>query len=155
MNDAQKMNIEQFEVLLDTHGADPSGWPGSCRPSAELLLAASSDAQLLRTRAEQFAGLLAQDATISASPELRSRILAQAPGTDGLVPTGQANWRALWPFGPIWRPATALLCATVLGIYVGIADPAQIFGEQTAQASVANEMIVLADRSGFGLEEVE
>ena len=47
-----------------------------------------------------------------------ARVLAAAPASNGRV--GLAG---LWPFGPIRRPAAALVAAMVLGIVVGVTEP--------------------------------
>lgn len=155
MNNAQKLNIEEFDALVDEYGGELDGWPAAQRASAEELVAADNEAQKILARARRFHELLDQDATIAASSELRARILASAPGGEMAAVRTDGGLRGLWPFGPIWRPVTALACAALLGIYVGIADPGMLFGEQSAQANVPSDMIVLAERSGLGLEEVE
>lgn len=150
-----KMDIEKFSDLIDRCGVETEHWPIAERSSAEAFLAVNDAALDIVTRARQFDIILGQDATIAASPQLKSQILAAAPGAEAAVAPITVGWGRLWPFGPIWRPVATLACATVLGIYVGIADPISIFGDQTVQASVPSDMILLSERSGFGLEEVE
>ena len=57
-----------------------------------------------------------------ASPQLKARILAAAGAATG----PGALLAALWPFGPLWRPATVLASAAVLGLALGLAVPASV-----------------------------
>ncbi len=80
-----------------------------------------------------------------ASPELKARILAAAGGVGG----PRALLATLWPFGPLWRPATVLASAAVLGLGLGLALPA---GEE---ASLAEDVVAMAFVSDAALEDVE
>ncbi len=86
-----------------------------------------------------------------ASPQLKARILAAA----GVVRGPGALLAALWPFGPLWRPATVLASAAVLGLALGLAVPGRVFPPSAAEASLAEEVVALAFVSDSALEEVE
>jgi len=50
-----------------------------------------------------------------ASADLIFRIMADAEET--LAPK---TWKAIvWPFGPVWKPATILMASALVGVWVG------------------------------------
>ena len=83
-------------------------------PAALTLLATPSDAVRLRAEAAELDAWLDEAAMPQPSPELMADVLAAAS------PSPWHRWAAtLWPFGPIWRPASALVVACALGILAG------------------------------------
>lgn len=131
----RRIDLERFARLLDSYGADPERWPAAEREGARELFATSSEAAEMHKRAAALDGLLGQASSLEPSPELVARILAAAS------PPG---WRRLaqefWPFGPLWRPLSALAASALLGVAVGIAAPPP-FPDGTARQSELNEEI--------------
>ena len=155
---AGRLSLERFQELLDRWGADLTEWPETDRKAAELLMTGDPAAGRLLVQAQRLDELVRESPTIAASPALKARILEAAPGY-AVVSAVSTRWEILWPFGPIWRPATALACAAFLGIVVGIADPIMLFTEENPRAAsaagVTDEMVVITGRQVLGLQEVE
>lgn len=123
MNDPKQLNdmtIDRLEQILDAYGAAPQAWPAGERAAALALMERSESARQLCEQAAQLDSLLDTAADIEASSELRARVL-------GALPSKPMSWAArldrvatwVWPFGPTWRPAAALVAAAALGIGVG------------------------------------
>ncbi len=129
------VDLERFGQLLESYGADPRRWPEAEREGAQALLVSSPEAARMRERAAALDGLLGQASSLEPSPELVARILAAAspPGWRRLT-------REFWPFGPLWRPLSALAASALLGVAVGIAVPPP-FPDGTARQSELNEEI--------------
>ena len=55
------MNNEQLQIFLDSHGADPAGWPAAQRAAVEYLIARKAEADLRcnLVRAREFAESIA------------------------------------------------------------------------------------------------
>jgi hypothetical protein len=72
---------------------------------------------------------------LSVSDTLYARVLAAAP---------QAGWSgviaALWPFGPVWRPAAGLAAMACLGILVGLSDLESRAVEISTNGALSEEM---------------
>lgn len=147
-------NLKRLQDLLDARGADITVWPRADRSWVERLLEQEPMASVMLERAKRLSDLIDQAPTIAASPELKDRILAAAERRSARK-TAVSIWEAIWPFGPIWRPATALAFSAAFGVYVGIADPIMIFSEEVQPVVVAEEMIVIAAHHDLGLEEAQ
>jgi len=112
---SRAMDLARLREILDAYGADPRRWPGAERAAAEALIANSPEAALLREDAAALDMLLDLSAAPAASQELMARILGDRES---------AGWfAALWPFGPVWQPVSAMAFAAVLGIVIGTAAP--------------------------------
>lgn len=109
------MDLARLQQILEAYGADPRRWPAAERAAAEALVAGSADAAAMREDAVALDMLMDLSAAPSPSPELMARILAGREPA-GLLP-------ALWPFGPIWQPVSAMAAAMVLGVAIGAAAP--------------------------------
>lgn len=110
-----RMELARLAGILDAYGADPSRWPADERVAAETLIARSPEAASLREDAAALDMLMDQSAAPAPSPELMARVLTARE------PSGWLS--VLWPFGPIWQPATAMAAAAMLGIAIGVAAP--------------------------------
>lgn len=109
------MDLARLAEILDAYGADPSRWPVSERAAVEALIAGSPEAAAMREDAAALDMLMEISAAPAPSPELMVRVLADNE------PSGWLS--ALWPFGPVWQPASAMAAAAVLGIVIGAAAP--------------------------------
>ena len=110
-------DIARLRALLDAYGGAAKRWPEADRAWAQRLVAASAEAARLQREARALDARLDEAALAPAAPGLMAAVLS---GTQ----TQRGAWLAqLWPFGPLWRPATALAAACVLGIAVGLTTP--------------------------------
>jgi len=106
------LELDRFEQLLDVHGADLERWPEPLRRGARELLASSSDAQQVWTRAERLAALLDAVPDVVPSAELSARIAA-------LPVRRPQGWAAWWPFGNPVAPLFAWGAAAAFGLFIG------------------------------------
>ncbi len=132
-----KITMDRLEQILDAYGANPDAWPQSEREAVEALLQSSEQARLLRRQAAELDQMLDAAESIEPSAALRQRIVDALPARAASF--GQrldriADW--LWPFGPRWRPAVALVVAAALGIAVGTWMPSE--SSQTAATDTAS-----------------
>ena len=111
-------NIRRVRELLNTYGADRNRWPegaadGDLAPREHL-----DEARALYQDALALDALLDQAPLPEPSLELKADILAS---------TSANPWQQwltlLWPFGPVWKPASGLAMAMVLGLYIGTLAP--------------------------------
>jgi len=72
------------------------------------------------------------------SAQLCARILAAAP---------ERGWRgileALWPFGPVWRPAAGLAAVACLGIFLGLSDVVGAPSEVSVSGALSEDVTSL------------
>lgn len=127
-NASEPVDLARLGRILEAYGADPEAWPAAERDAALALLARSAEARALRERAARLDRLLDQlldrAPALEPSPELKARVLAAA--NQAAPPWRQrlSAWSfALWPFGPVWRPATALALAALFGVTLGTVAP--------------------------------
>lgn len=114
------VDLARLKQLLAAYGADPARWPESERTEARDLLAGSPEARQELRKAAELDALLDSASMPPPSPALMAAILAKTPGA------AQSGWLAsLWPFGPLWKPASALLLAGALGIATGLWLPSE------------------------------
>ena len=112
---SRSMDLARLREILDAFGAEPRRWPTAERAAVEALIANSPEAASLHEDAAALDMLMDLSAPPDPSPELMARILADRES---------AGWRAaLWPFGPVWQPVSAMAFAAVLGIAIGAAAP--------------------------------
>jgi hypothetical protein len=113
--------IKRVRELLNAYGANRTRWPegsanGDLAPRKDL-----GEAQVLFQEALALDELLDEAALPEPSLELTADILANTS------PNPWQQWLAiLWPFGPVWKPASSLAMAMVIGLYVGTLAPASI-----------------------------
>ena len=107
-------DLARLSRLLDSYGADPARWPDDRRQAALQYLGRSTEARALRDEAARLDATLDRAVAPAPAPELMAEILAAA--TERKPPF----WAVpLWPFGPIWKPVSALAAAAMLGIAAG------------------------------------
>ncbi|MBI4081079.1 MAG: hypothetical protein HY423_00570 [Candidatus Lambdaproteobacteria bacterium] len=149
------MRIERLDALLLAYGASPAAWPPPERAAALALVGRSAAAAARLNEAAALDALLERARAPEPSRGLRARVLAAAPrGWPAWGARVRLGAYAVWPFGPLWRPALALMVAAVLGAVIGtVASPTRMF---TADAApVAEEIATLAFGPHFGLEREE
>ena len=134
-----EFDIQQFEALLDRHGAEPTDWPAALRERALALVDSSTDAQRLFEDAQLLDRTL--DAVLDDVPRplgLKTRILANAQPRDPWL-----DWFTI----RIWRPAALACLPLVVGFAVGtnFADDAVDLEDQVLIAFAdANTLEALA-----------
>lgn len=104
--------------LLDSYGADPARWPAERRQAALQYLEGSAEARALRDEAASLDAALDQAAAPAPAPELMAAILTAAT-----APRPRFWAVPIWPFGPAWKPVSALAAAAILGIVAGSLVP--------------------------------
>lgn len=143
--DNTPMNIARLDELADRYGASLAHWPREEARAARLLLAESRAARAVLTRANRLDGILSETRKRSVSVNLQNRLLAAAP---------EAGWRefltSLWPFGPVWRPATALFGIAMFGIFLGSTDLATLGIPISVNGALSEEIRVV----GFSVAEI-
>ena len=122
---------EQFQRLLDAHGADLARWPVQQRADAERLLATDPAARALWERARQFDARIARQLATVSEHEARTEQAAQARVLAALAqlpPQRRQTWwgewsSALldWDFTPAWPRIAALASVAVAGFVIGLA----------------------------------
>lgn len=108
----QPLGEQEFEHLLDRHGADSSAWPAAAQRPAAALLAASATARANLDHARLLDAAL--DAALAPVPTpfgLRTRIVARAERAGA----GFSWWSAAW------RPLGVACAPLVLGFGLGVA----------------------------------
>lgn len=127
-----KMTVPDFERLLDTHGADRTRWPLSCRANAAALADTDPQARRLLAEATALEEVLAHacrvDADDRAMAALADRIMAATHDVPGagvrralLVPTlaTVADARPIQRDRGVWRGAALLAASLMIGVFVG------------------------------------
>lgn len=119
------MNTEQFQDLLDRHGADFGRWPNVERARAEQLIAESAEALAMLKRAQQFDVALGQligkqVADDAAIMRVVARLNAR-PLPRQKVPLWRLPARFLdFQLAPAWPRVAALCGCAVIGFFVGL-----------------------------------
>lgn len=108
------MTLARFKTILDVYGANIKRWPQEELRGALTVLETSEEARLLRNEAALLDSVLDLAPPSLASPELKREIL-----TDIQTSPWECLAQELWPFGPIWRPAVAMVFLAMLGLAVG------------------------------------
>ena len=133
------MTINRIQDLADRHGPELSHWPRAEASAARAFLATSSEARAVLARAERLDRVLGAARSHSMTVNLRERLLAAAPA---------GGWRELlrnlWPFGPVWRPAAALLGLALVGVLLGSTDMAKLILPTSVNAALSEEIQVVA-----------
>jgi len=73
------ISLERFSALADAYGADLRRWPEADRAAAQALAQESAPARALLAEADALDAVLDLSRVASPSPELRQRILSEAP----------------------------------------------------------------------------
>ncbi len=113
------MTVARFAALVGAHGADPERWPAAERDAARGHLGATPPAEHLLAREARLDGLLETVPAPPPSSMLMGELLAAAPGP-------RRRLGAFLPLFAVWRPATALALAAVLGLAVGLYGPRRL-----------------------------
>lgn len=133
----ERTDMARLGALLDAYGGAAKRWPEADRAWALRLIAASPAAASLHRQATALDALLDEAALSPASPQLTAAVLTGFGRSRGA-------WLALlWPFGPIWRPASALAAACVLGIAVGLTTPVSETADGLSGTEVAADFETL------------
>jgi hypothetical protein len=120
-----KMNRQQLQIFLDSHGADPACWPESERAKAERLIASEADARAMFEETKLLDAMLARHTQITqdnddAVARVTRRLASPLPRQK--VPFWR--WPTVlldWEFSPAWPRVAALACCAALGFFIGIA----------------------------------
>ena len=147
------VELQRLEDIVDRHGSDPAAWPDTARHTAAEFATTAPEGRKLLADAARIEGYLSAPAGVAASPGLKARILAAAAEAGPRKPSWSVEF--LWPFGPVWRPLTALSAAAVLGVVVGLADPENLPGIGERGPSGLDDMVILAYGAETGLEDPE
>ena len=132
--------LTDLQAVLDAYGADPTRWPvRDERRTAAWTLLQSGDAEAARRQSHAAALDTALDA------------LAPAPApsaalTGAILQAAQRPARVTWHdwASRIWKPASALTCAALLGVMVGVLSPVPVTSATGQQlASLETEIATL------------
>lgn len=109
------MNIEQFEVHLDSFGGQLEDWPAEVRLQADQLLAKSIEAQVLLDQQREIEALLDEAMIVPRPFGLAQRIIERAK-------QHPLSWLANLEMNFVWKPAFASVLALTAGMYLGSID---------------------------------
>jgi len=137
-------NLALVRQLLESYGADPARWPDDRRQTALRCLEKSAEARALQDEAAGLDATLDRAVAPAPAPELMAAILAAAS-----EPKPHFWTVPLWPFGPIWKPVSALAAAAMLGIVAGSFVPGPF---TTRNQVIEGEIGELAGLVVFGQE---
>jgi hypothetical protein len=141
------MNEHRLLAIISAYGAETEQWPTEEREAALALLETSADARVALDEAAGVDARLAEATPLPVSLRLQARIAAIAePNATGITET----IRQFWPFGPIWRPASGLAAAAIIGLAVGIGTPGEDVFMTTAEAETYTDFVAA---SGGEIEE--
>jgi hypothetical protein len=132
------MTIEEFELLLDRHGADLARWPADSAATAKRLIADSSAARSLLAESSALDELLgdALPAATLSTGAVRNRILA---AVEDAATHSMFGWLK---FGPrLLRPVAigAVIIPLVLGYAMGVD-----YGSGGVSEDLASDVSLLA-----------
>ncbi|MDT8428343.1 MAG: hypothetical protein RQ757_06215 [Pseudomonadales bacterium] len=120
------MNLEHFQYLLETHGADCQHWPGQEPGQVEAFIAATPAAEAMLKQALWLDALLADIASNTEFTDiagLQRKILArELPPQPTSVMQRLLNWispRQDQFLQTFWRPALLACLPLVFGLYLG------------------------------------
>ena len=122
----RQMSLARFEALVEAYGSRSAAWPEAEREAAEALVSRSAEAQQRLAEAARLDELLDRAPRARApSAALRQRVIDAAPRPRRSWLGRLDSWTAeLWPFGPRWQPAAALVAAGLFGLATGAMLPA-------------------------------
>src|SRR5262245_48317890 len=123
---------EQFQRLLDAHGADLARWPADQRAAAEQLLATDPAARALWERTRDFDARIARQLASISEHEAQAEQAAQTRvlATLARLPAQQqrtwwGEWSSAlldWDFTPAWPRIAALASVAALGFAIGLVE---------------------------------
>ena len=113
------IDIQRFEQLLQSYGANADCWPTAERDAALALVQASSDARRMFDEAVQLDGILDLSVSPMPSAALAGRIVAAARPAPGWRQHLTDIAAEIWPFGRQWQAAAILASAAILGLALG------------------------------------
>lgn len=114
--------LTSLQAMLDAYGADPTRWPADDeRRAAAWTLLQSGDADARRL----------QSHTAALDSALNTLAPAPAPSaalTGAILQAAQRPARVTWHdwASRFWKPASALACAAMLGVMVGVLSPVPV-----------------------------
>ncbi|HOT09860.1 MAG TPA: hypothetical protein PK710_08825 [Polyangiaceae bacterium] len=120
----KQVKLDRFAELVEAYGANPKRWPEDERDAALMWLESSEDARRLVEEANHLDRWLESAGSITPSPALKGRIMAQMPRVSEVPLSPWMRWvERIWPFGPTWQPVAALVAAAMLGVTFGVVMP--------------------------------
>jgi hypothetical protein len=118
MTNSHNLNVQRLQAVVDAFGANPERWPAAEQSALEVLATGDKAARDIVGEARKLDFMLDQAEPPPAAPELMADILFVPP---------KANWRQvlaeLWPFGPIWKPASGLAMALAISVMTAALMP--------------------------------
>lgn len=145
MKGSKSGDLALLRRLLDSYGADPARWPAERRQAALQCLEESAEARALREAAMLLDGVLDQAAAPAPARQLKDAIVAAATAPR------QPLWAVpIWPFGPAWKPVSALAAAIILGFVAGSQMPEPFAAHEQAIEGEIGELagMVVFDQEG-------
>lgn len=143
-----EINETRLLAIIAAHGAATGHWPAEERDAALALLETSTAARRALNEAARLDALLAEDRAPPVSLTLRNRIAA-IPEQRPLGALEIA--RLFWPFGAMWRPASGLAAAAIIGLVVGIGTPRDDVAFAATETEAYSAVIAAA---GGEIEEI-
>jgi hypothetical protein len=113
------MTLARFKTIMDSYGGEIKRWPQEEQKAALALLQTSEEARTLCKEAAVLDGLLDLAQPLRATAELKLEIMNSV-----LSSPWERLAQELWPFGPLWRPAVAMVFSAILGLAAGGIYPA-------------------------------
>jgi hypothetical protein len=151
------MTHEQFQIFLDSHGADPARWPRDQRDEAERLIASDARARAAFGAARRLDAVIARHTQSPQADDASvARVMARLPSPLPRQKVPFWHWPTVlldWQFAPAWPRVAALVCCAALGFVIGIAGLDRPFDRLDAPFTVANRdlgSIVFAPESLTG-----
>ncbi len=118
MTEQRREDMQRLHAVIDAYGSVPRRWPEGERAALKALLSESAEAQAALTMAAELDQALDNMAPPQASPELMANILYVPPKADWHQTLAQ-----FWPFGALWKPASGLVLAAALSVFVALSVP--------------------------------
>jgi hypothetical protein len=152
MTETNELDLTRLADALDAYGGDFRRWPDELREPAEALVARDAEARRLHGEALALDALLDEAPAPMPSRELKAEIVRRAA-----PPLWRQGLAALWPFGPAWQPAAALVAVALVGIaigpYVGNDDASANDIDTLALGSLDDDSGFVADDGGAGADD--
>lgn len=141
------MTREQFQDLLDRHGAWPHGWPSALRRKAEAALAEDGDLRAMLAAEQALADALSNPPPVSASAVLR-RIVMDIPIDHPRPASRPGVWRGM---AMAWRRWTAGMAtataAGLLGFFLGYGQLVTLPSAAAGEQVVNDDLLSLLDQT--------
>ena len=138
------MTLDELQILLDSHGADPAHWPAALRVAALGLIAADAEARAAHDAACELDAALAHYAKVTPADETAAaRVLTKLAGPLPRQYRAWWRWPAVlldWQFAPAWPRVAALACCAAVGFMVGIAGLDRPFERTGTVASSGGDL---------------